>query len=367
LQNTQLLGLSGIFNYNLLYFLKAALWITLGLMIWKFPTVLPSGLIRLRGTVILLALIFSLFHVLVFVIIGLITAFSKSSYNHSLWGIVSNLASLGAALAGEELCRSFLINGTAKKQPVYAIICFSIIFALFSIPLGGIGNLSGNLKILNFVTENVFPQLAQSIAASFLVYLAGPLPAIVYLGIIKSFELLSPYIPNPSEIPKLLFNLLFPLLSISIILKVYAGEASKYERYTYKKSETLSWTVVSVLSIAIVWFSVGVFPLFPSVILTGSMEPKIMPGDVMIVEKMNGSGANVGDIVMYYSEDKIYITHRVIEKTTAADSVQFVTKGDNNSSADPKLVSASQIKGRVIGKIPKVGTPVLYLKSIGNK
>ena len=62
LQNTQLLGLSGIFNYNLLYFLKAALWITLGLMIWKFPTVLPSGLIRLRGTVILLALIFSLFH-----------------------------------------------------------------------------------------------------------------------------------------------------------------------------------------------------------------------------------------------------------------------------------------------------------------
>ena len=38
-------------------------------------------------------------------------------------------------------------------------------------------------------------------------------------------------------------------------------------------------------SVAIIWFAVGLFPLYPSVILTGSMEPDIMPGDVVLVAK----------------------------------------------------------------------------------
>ena len=66
---------------------------------------------------------------------------------------------------------------------------------------------------------------------------------------------------------------------------------------------------------------------------------------------------------MYYSEDGIYITHRVIEETEQSGEQQFITKGDNNPSADPLPVTAEQVKGRVIGTIPRLGKLALYLRN----
>jgi len=362
-ENTQLLGLTDYFDYYFLYFLKIALWTALGVLIMVFPSVMFSGLIRLRATVISLAFIFALFHLLCFIVVGLLTSFGKNMLDLSPGGIAMNLASLFAALFGGEMCRSFLINGLSGKKPNRSIICFSIIFALFSMPLGSIKSLSGSLDILDYMTGTVFPQLTQSIAASFLVYLSGPVPSIIYLGIIRLFNYISPYIPNPTEIPRLLFNVLFPPLCICITLKIYAKEASEFERTDHNKTNVFGWVTVSALSVAIVWFAVGVFPIFPSVVLTGSMEPDIMPGDIVIVDKVGGSSINVGDVVMYYSEDGIYITHRVIEKSELEGVEQFVTKGDNNPCADQKSVSSEQIQGRIIATIPKLGKPALYLRS----
>ena len=365
-ENTQLLGLADYFDYYVLYFLKIALWTALGVLIRVFPSVMFSGLIRLRTTVISLAFIFALFHLLCFIVIGLLTSFGKNLLDLTPAGIAMNLAPLFASLYGGEMCRSFLINGLSGKKPNRSIICFSIIFALFSMPLGSIRSLSGSLDILNYVTGTVFPQLTQSIAASFLVYLSGPVPSIIYLGIIKSFNYISPYVPNPTEIPRLLFNVLFPPLCIYTTLKIYAKDASEFERTDHNETNVFGWVTVSALSVAIVWFSVGVFPIFPSVILTGSMEPGIMPGDIVIVDKGGRSNVNVGDVVMYYSEDEIYITHRVIEKSELEGVEQFVTKGDNNPCADQKSVSSEQIQGRVIATIPKLGKLALYLRGGGS-
>ncbi|MBP8639847.1 MAG: signal peptidase I [Oscillospiraceae bacterium] len=363
LENTQLLGIEDFFSYSALMFLKTVMWVALGLIIKIFPSVMFHGLVRLKSTVISLSFIFAIFYLLVFMLIGFFTAFGKSTYSMSLLGIVSNIFPMCTALIGGEMCRSFLINSLSKRKPYRSIIALSLIFSVFNMSLGNVKGLSDSLDILEYLNNMVFPQMTQNIAASCLVYLSGPLPAIIYLGIIRLFNFLSPYIPNPSEIPRLLFNVLFPLLSIWIVLKVYASEAAITSRNTHKKFDNFGWFAVSTLSVAIVWFSVGLFPIFPSVILTGSMEPKIKPGDVVIVDKTGSDNVNVGDIVMYYSEDEIYITHRVIEEIDSSGQPQFITKGDNNPCADPAIVSAAQVKGRVIGTIPKLGKLALYLRS----
>ena len=365
-EHTQLLGINSFFDYKALSFLKISMWLALGLLIKVFPAAMFSGLIRLWSTVLSLALIFALFHLLVFIIIGLFTSFGKSTYSMKPFDLLSNIVPICAALIGGEMCRAFLINSSPKERPYRSIIVFSLIFALFNMPLGNIKNLSDGLGILDYLTNMVFPQLTQSIAASCLAYLAGPLPAIIYLGIIRLFNYVSPYIPNPPEIPRLLFNVLFPLLSISIIMKMYAAEATAIRRNRHSKSDMFGWIAVSTLSVAIVWFSVGLFPIFPSVILTGSMEPKIMPGDVVIVDKTGSKNVNVGDIVMYYSADEIYITHRVIAVTSQSGEQQFITKGDNNPSADPIPVTAEQVKGCVIGTVPKLGKLALFLRNTDN-
>jgi signal peptidase len=49
------------------------------------------------------------------------------------------------------------------------------------------------------------------------------------------------------------------------------------------------------------------------------------------------------------------ITHRVIEKNQVNGEYYFVTKGDYNNIADPLTVKESQIYGKVVMRIPKIG------------
>ena len=360
-ENTQLLCIDGYFNYYLLSAIKIVLWLVLGIMIKIFPASMCSGLVRLKEMVISLSFLFSAFYLVCYIIIGMLTAFGKNTYSITPAGIAVNLIPMFAALIGGEMCRSFLINNLSGKRPHIAVVGFSILFALFNISLSNIGNLSDSIGVLDFITKTIFPQITQSITASCLVYLSGPVPSIIYLGMIRAFGYLSPYIPSPDRIVQMLFNVFMPLVSIYVIIRIYSKEASEYERTNRKDGITVSWVATSALSIAIVWFFVGVFPIYPSVILTGSMEPKIMPGDMVLAEKIGSDRVNIGDIIMFNNGEGINITHRVIEKTDDTGEILFITKGDNNSSADNGTVNSSQLKGRIIAIIPDIGKLTLYL------
>lgn len=365
-ENTQLLGIDGYFNYYLLFALKIVLWIMLGIVIKFFPGSMFSGLVRLKGMVTNLAFLFSAFYIICFVIIGMLTSFGKNIYSITPKGIALNLVPMAAGLIGGEMCRSFLINSLSGKRPHRAILGFGILFAIFNMSLSKMGGFSDSLDFLKFITDTVFPQLILSIVASCLVYLSGPIPSIVYLGIIVAFGYLSPYIPNPDLILKMLFTVFVPLISIFAIMKIYSKEALDKDRTNRKNTITAGWVATCVLSIAIVWFFLGVFPIYPSVILTGSMEPTIMPGDIILVEKIGIDSVNVGDVIMFNNGEGMFITHRVIEKSDNTGEILCATKGDNNSNADAGAVNSSQLKGRVITIIPDIGKLTLYLRgSIG--
>ena len=92
-----------------------------------------------------------------------------------------------------------------------------------------------------------------------------------------------------------------------------------------------------------------------SVVLTGSMEPTISQGDLILIRAEEGY--EVDDIVVYQSGN-ISVVHRVV----SIDEETVVTKGDaNNSSDEPFPVEA--IKGEVFAAVPKVGYAVWMLKS----
>ena len=89
-------------------------------------------------------------------------------------------------------------------------------------------------------------------------------------------------------------------------------------------------------------------------VLTQSMEPEIMAGDMILGKSTNPEDLKVGDIVTYTGEtgevkDKV-ITHKIVE--IREDS--FVTQGIANNIPDPPIDS-SQILSRYVGKIPFAG------------
>lgn len=92
-----------------------------------------------------------------------------------------------------------------------------------------------------------------------------------------------------------------------------------------------------------------------AVVLSGSMEPTLSTGDLIIVN--HAGQLSVGDIVVYQDGD-ILVVHRII----VIDGETVTTKGDANSIAD-EPVSISEVKGRVVSRIPFVGRIVNLIKS----
>lgn len=83
-------------------------------------------------------------------------------------------------------------------------------------------------------------------------------------------------------------------------------------------------------------------------VATGSMSNTIEIGDVVIVKITKEVQENE---IIVYSEGNNFITHRLIEKD---GQNRFITKGDANNSED-KPIEESQILGKVIYIIPKIG------------
>lgn len=119
----------------------------------------------------------------------------------------------------------------------------------------------------------------------------------------------------------------------------------------------ISLIVISVR--ALIFKKYDVFGYRCYLIMSGSMEPTINVSDLVITKESND--LNKGDIIAFYNKGVITV-HRIIEEYNEENVKKYKTKGDNNNSEDSDLVSQSQIKGEVIGKIPKVGDIIIFLR-----
>ena len=88
-----------------------------------------------------------------------------------------------------------------------------------------------------------------------------------------------------------------------------------------------------------------VFGYRTATMLTGSMEPGIMPGDVVVTTPEPASEVKVGDVISYHIpiEDRRVETHRVV-KVIHRDNgtIAIRTKGDNNEQRRPVDRDASR-------------------------
>jgi signal peptidase I len=101
--------------------------------------------------------------------------------------------------------------------------------------------------------------------------------------------------------------------------------------------------------------------------LTGSMAPKINPGDVTIVTPIDVSEITEGMVIAYNRpiEDHSVVSHRVISVKKAADgTVTVQTKGDANPAPDPWTAT---LKGdtayQVRGVVPLLGHVIEALRA----
>lgn len=86
--------------------------------------------------------------------------------------------------------------------------------------------------------------------------------------------------------------------------------------------------------------SIDVFGYSFFIVKTGSMEPEIIAGELIIVKKQDDYKK---DEIITYKENDIYVTHRIVEKKENS----YVTKGDANNENDFEITN-NDILGKVV-------------------
>lgn len=344
-------------------YFKPGMWLTLAFFVRLFPKIHPKAKLRFGGFLNWWAFNFAVIFIVVSVFAGFFEGFGRSPYSHSLSGMAENILVIGIAMIGREVVRNFILTNLTKSESYLTFILVTLFMTFSDLRLNSFSNLTNTEDIVKYLAQHVIPEFSKNLFATYLVYLGGPSTGMIYLGTVQAFNWLSPILPDLRWIIAAFVGVLCPVFSLMVMHNLYDKAAKIGGRPSDDKDEATGWMITSLASIAIIWFVVGVFPVFPSVIATGSMEPVIRPGDVILVKKVADIGQlKVGDVIQF-KRDNILISHRIIQEQADKGSKTFRTKGDNNSAPDSDLVKLEQVKGRVIQVVPKVGWPTLLFKS----
>ncbi len=111
---------------------------------------------------------------------------------------------------------------------------------------------------------------------------------------------------------------------------------------------------IFVLALRFMGESPSVFGYSCYYVLTESMEPEIMTGDMILGKTVEEKDLQIGDIITYHGEtgtfeDKI-ITHKIIDISEGL----ITTQGIANDLPDPPIVG-SQVISRYVATIPYAG------------
>lgn len=339
------------------------MWLGIGLLAWFFPTVRPVGKLKIRGSLYFWAFCFAFIMIVVQVIAGLIDGLGKSPYDHSVTGIISNTIIFTLVLIGHELARHYLINSITREESYRIFILVALLMALVAFPITKFTSFKSYEEIVKFLAQFLVPEFSKNLLATVLVFYGGPISSIIFMGTLDAFHWLSPILPDLKWITASLVGILTPVFLLSVAQIIYEDESRIRKRKDKEEDNPLSWMITMLASIGIIWFSVGVFPIYPSVIATGSMIPMIQPGDVILVDKkVDAMELGKGDIIQFRREN-ILISHRIIDVIEKDGVKSYRTQGDNNSGPDQEIVKPEDVKGEIFKVIPKIGWPTLLIKS----
>lgn len=349
------------------YLIQPLLWGTVIAAVKFMPDYRPLGKSSKKSVFIQFALGMAAIQILFYIVGGLFSGFGKSPSSFTLLGISENIFYVGMMLIGMELSRAWLVTQFGKKNTFLVILFATLLFTFISIPFRQITGFQLRITSSNQVISSWLPLLAENLAASLLVLMAGAEASLAFRGLLAAFWWLCPILPNLDWAMKGLIGTIIPVIGIVAINNYYVQYAARGRSRKRARNTSIpaGWIITTIIAVAIVWFAVGVFPVKPFLVPSGSMVPVISPGDVVLIAPVNADAIKVGEIIEYRSvKENINIVHRVIEITGNAPDLFFITKGDANNSPDPDPVSTQAVMGREIIVVPKIGWLSIAVKKL---
>ena len=222
--------------------------------------------------------------------------------------------------------------------------------------------------------ESIFKPLVISAAVSYIA-INGNYFSVVFISFIYSMaSYLVPIIPNilPIVWSLIINGLVFITVIIYYIEINEKGQALRIREKRvdkYIKKPIFGYLFIGAIMSLIVAFFIGMFPIYPVVVLTDSMEPTLGRGNLVLVERVPNGDAFIrvgeGEVLHYKNHLGVEYIHRVVDFTYDINGErQYITRGDASYLTDPYPVIQSDVLGIARAALPFIGYPYIFFRSI---
>jgi signal peptidase len=321
---------------------------------------------RLSRTMLGLALVAAVFQLSALVTAGVLYGFGHSPHAGQALNMAKNGLYIGTLLLGFEMARSYLLLVWGRVHSLLAFAVVALLFTALAIAPGQYAFFGGTERAFEVSGGQFLPTAAESVLATFLASVGGPLPAFAYRFTLAAFDWFSPVLPNLEWPIRAFVGTLGPALAMLIVRDIYLSSQSDEEEEEDGEERSFGvsplWMLASMVIVGILWLNTGLLGVTPALVSGHSMSPAFETGDVVFTREIAAEDLRVGDIIRY-RKGGVVIMHRIIEVEKGSTGPVFVTQGDANNAIDPPIL-AEQVEGEVVFVIPEVGWPRIFLGNL---
>ena len=347
------------------YLINPAFFIILALIL-KYTIVSPYKTKKYKKSIMYYIIITIFAYVVIYLISGLLSTYGKNPYANSFKGIILNLYSVGLVIVCKEYIRYKLINNVFKKDRKLIFTFIVIAFSMEDIVITTLINNSNIYYLFKTVFSIIIPSILRNCLFTYIDIYTDYMPAIVYQILYYLMLWIPPILPNSPWVFYSVLDILFPVV---LLLYCIFEVSSRDKMHIYQMSKPIEpkgMIPITATVVIAIWFAIGIFPIKPIGVASGSMKPVINVGDLVLIKKCNANSIEINDIIEYKRENYSVI-HRVIDKYDKGGEKFFITKGDNNDSSDGEPISEKNLKGKVIAKIPYIAYPTIWINALSGR
>lgn len=323
--------------------------------------------------VVLLALVLQ---VVWFVFLGLKLGFLQNVYIWNWQSLTNVFLPMALIIVLEEILRGQMISRGHESKLV--IICTTLLIMMLDVILvAPIYNLGIAKDAFDLIFLVAMPGLLKGCLLTYIAYEYDYRANIAYRLIMEMPVYLLPILPNVSEYLTVMFSIALIIVLTCVMVRLH-GQKVQQEKRDVVRPESIAerqWKRTAKLVakfaliigvVAYVGLMSGLFKYHLLAIGSGSMEPSIYVGDIVLVEKTDRYGEIEEGDVLVYRHANVVMVHRLIESRESEGKYYFRTQGDANDSADAWTVEQGDVIGVAKGRIMALGYPTLWLNELFN-
>ena len=308
--------------------------------------------------------IYLLVFFILFYLLGIFIGFARIENYLNFYGMKTFIIPLILTILIKEYLRYQMVSKADGSLFLTILTCTLFIMIDVSDPIY-YASFKTSYGTFIFLAMNLFPAISTNIVCTYVTKKVGFKPIILYLLIMGLYQYVIPIIPNPDKYITSIIRLIAPVLMVFRITKFFKTDDDEDITRDYNKKRYWFIVIPVVFISVMVYFTSGYFKYHAIAVASGSMEPKIYKGDVVVIKKFDGKYSELteGQVIAYRYEG-VMIIHRLIRIEKVGDEYYFYTKGDNNDNEDNYAVRQEMIYGTINTKIPFIGIPTIWLNEI---